>query len=325
MTGRRGRRGSKKPPTGNDLTEAATDKSKAKQTIKHRRVSSTSDSSSTPPPRPQSRRSHSIPAPGPSRPRRQRRSPSPDQPPPPPRRTYGDPKGTGPDTHGFEAIIGHISAPIPNRTPIYIVVDSAHMAVFFSRMRTVIIELLYPGSEGEPAGVINDNQFVWVCRYLTKARIDTVHFKFSGLRTEGRLPLPMEVIVPQALSDIINGIGVVIVSGGGKVLVPQPEAIPADVAIRLNNRVTHAIFTNFSILINQAISRGFIRGSTIIGTTEGTAWWALSCRNAADEAVSNGDANNVIVKSLFNEFTPRDTIYASVVQNQFNGNVPHHD
>lgn len=205
----------------------------------------------------------------------------------------------------------------------FILVNTEGMIPFFTSIYTVILNDLWPGNALVPAGTVTEAQFVNVCRYLTKARVDTVYSKVSGQRSANRIPIPSDMAIPKCLSDVLNGIGLITALNGDLRLVPQPETDPPDQNARLGNVVTHAVLASFNQLITIATNSGSIRTGTIVHTTEGTAWWTLRVVNCITQAIANG-ANLVQILSTTKDFTPRDVTMAAIVQRQNDGLVPNY-
>lgn len=146
-----------------------------------------------------------------------------------------------------------------------------------------------------------------------------VYASYLGRCPAGRIALPREFMVPKTLADLLNGIGTIVVQGGGISVCPEPEAVPADAALALNQAVTFAMLSSFSSLVEAARVRNIIRISTLTGAVKGTAWWILSARQTANPAVVANNSDSVAVFGVFKEWTPADGLMSALVQNQYNG------
>lgn len=215
----------------------------------------------------------------------------------------------------------HLSTPYPIVDDIFLVVDTAKMETFFKYVWTAIVNCIYPDSRFTTSGLISQANFVLVCRYLFKARIDQVYSSVSGRRPVQRIALSKDYLVPRCLSDLANGIGTFSAQGGALNFIPTPENDPNDQTQRLTSLVSQDIQNAFSRLVKAAERRGFITLHPIGNISAGTAWWLLSVRNSSDHSIIATDSNNVWISSTFKEWTPADAIMAAVVQRQYDGLV----
>ncbi|CAH0394707.1 unnamed protein product [Bemisia tabaci] len=168
--------------------------------------------------------------------------------------------------------------------------------------------------------MITEAQFVLVCRYLLKSRIDHVYSNVSGRRVDGRIVMPKEVYMPKALSDLINGVGFITAQGGCLKLCPKPEPNPQEAAQRLGTLVTYENLENFSLLIEACTYRNLIQSGLLSSVTLGTAWWMLSAGKIDDPStVADGDEEDVKILSCLKEFTPADAVYCALAQRQNTG------
>lgn len=203
----------------------------------------------------------------------------------------------------------------------FVIVTTEHYNSFFDSIREVLIDLVYPGQD-PPAATISAANWRIFCRYMMKSRIDTIYSSFTGIRSNGRIPMPRNVALPRALATIINSIGIVTVRQGALVVVPQPEPAPNDANAGLNNLFTATISATATNLIAAAHSRNFIGITTLVSVPEGTTYWLLTVRNiASPDDVAQGNASSIDVYSHFREFTPADALLAALVQNRFNGTI----
>lgn len=211
--------------------------------------------------------------------------------------------------------------PMANPTPIvYITVELENYNNYFASLYRSLIRVTYQGGP-LPNNLLTEANFQLVCRYLMKARVDLVYSSQSGRRAPHRVPIPRNVLIPKALSDIINAIGPIAVSLGTWIVVPQPPNEGNDQTATLLNRVTHAILEAFSNLIQTAVAFAHIRVAPIGSHSSGTAFWLLrAC--TPNNATAGGNAQRVIIRSAFRNFTPADALLAAIVQNQFNGILP---
>lgn len=227
-----------------------------------------------------------------------------------------------PSSGVLSQIASRFTAPFPVATSQYVTVDTANMASYFSSLFNALVTVIYPDSTYEPQNMITIDQFVLVCRYLTKARIDHVYSAASGRRPPSRIAIPRDFEVPKSLADVINGIGTVLINGAAFNVIPQPEADPQDPAQRLTNRVSFDILQSFAALVAAALARGFIRTGFISSVPEGTAWWLLTARTPANPTVIANDSDAANVYGVFKEWTPSDGVICAIVQRQNDGLFP---
>jgi hypothetical protein len=245
--------------------------------------------------------------------------------PQPPRRAHAPPAALNHSVETF-GLLTEMSrtrtGPAPMHDDVYIIVDSANYTGYFTSLYETVIRLVYPDFDPAAAvGVITEDNFIRVCRYLMKARCDHVFGKVSGRRPPRRIPIPSEMLVPNALAQVINGIGVVVVDSGAYPVIPQPEAINAvDANQNLDVVVTHAILRQFVNLVTAASNRGLIRTGTVSTITQGTAYWILTARDTANpDVVAPQDANHCTIYSVVKDWTPADAMLAAICLNQYPG------
>jgi hypothetical protein len=237
-------------------------------------------------------------------------------PPPPKQVIVPDHSRNAPVTFG---ILTHLSrtleGPSPVHDDVYVVVNSANFVGYFESLYETIIHLIYPDFDPAAAvGVISEENFVLVCRYLMKARCDHVYGRVTGRRPPRRIPVPSDMAVPAALALVINGIGSVVVDSGAYPVIPQPEAINAqDANANLDVLITHNILGAFTNFVKAASNRGLINAGFLSTVTEGTPYWLLSARDSTNAAIVAGqNANHCRVYAVFKEWTPSDAMLASI-------------
>lgn len=219
-------------------------------------------------------------------------------------------------------LAGCLSGPAPCHDDVHVIVNTENYIPWFHTLYETIVYLVYPDFDPvAQLNVITEANFTLVCRYLMKARVDNVYGRITGRRPPRRIPIPLDMLVPNALAIVINAIGVVTVDSGAYPVIPQPEAVNvADVNENLDVRVTHNILGAFTRLITAAANRGLIRTGFISSQPNGTAYWLLSARDSQNPAdVADGDANHCHVFAVFKEWTPSDALLASITLNQFDG------
>lgn len=116
-----------------------------------------------------------------------------------------------------------LSAPYSTLDTIYIQVDTADMGDFFSFIRNAIVEQNYLDSVDL---LISAADWIIVCRYCVKARIDQVYGSSSGRRPDGRTPIPRNLKIPKLLADVANATGTHIINNSGAALVCPLKQIP---------------------------------------------------------------------------------------------------
>lgn len=218
-------------------------------------------------------------------------------------------------------MLKNIAAPFPIHDYVEVKVLTVNYQNYFLHLYTDLLNALYPDSEEVPHGMITPDEFVLVCRYLLKARVDTIYSSITGRRPQTRIPIPRDVEVPKALSDIINGVGTFIVLNGAFLVFPSPENPPLDPLTSISSLVNFNVLTRFARLINAVKVRQIVNIGYISNVSQGTGWWLLSSRAVADPSVIAVDMNTVIIRSAFKEWTPSDAFFAAVVQNQFSGQL----
>lgn len=235
---------------------------------------------------------------------------------------HAEPEGNQRSMPGgiLAALANHFGSPFPTADTQYVEVLTDNMSGWFGTIWDSLISAIYPDGNFVEANVITRNNFILVCRYLTKARIDQVYASCSERRATGRIAIPREYEIPKCLADVINGIGLVTVLSGAFAVIPQPEAPPAEANAALVTVVSYAMLTAFSRLVKAAHARNLIRTSYISSVPEGTAWWLLTARTPADPATVAADA--VAVFSTFKEWTPADGMICGIVQRRNDGLFP---
>lgn len=211
--------------------------------------------------------------------------------------------------------------PTPVRNTLYMVLDSETLAPYFASIRTSLLNVVYNG-DVEPDNTITEAQWITVCRWLTKARCDTIYSKLAGERRAGRISLPTEFTVPKALSDIINGIGVISVAQSAIIVCPEPEPQPQEQGQQLNIICNMNMRNAFTHLVHLAEKRGFINTGRISMAAEGTAWWMIAPYDSVGQ-VAGQNTDVVRVYSFFPEFTPADVMLAAIVRRGYNGLTQH--
>lgn len=219
-------------------------------------------------------------------------------------------------------ICNRFSSPFPIADTHFVVINTADMAGWYESIWRSLVDAIYPDHRFHAAGVITQANFVLVCRYLTKSRIDHVYATTSGRRPNNRIAIPREFEVPKCFADVINGIGSILILSGSYVVIPQPEEAPQDQAQRLETLVGFQLLASFERLVKAASARGLIRTAFISSVPEGTAWWLLTARSPADPATIANGLDSVDVRAVFKEWTPADGILCAIVQRQNDGLFP---
>ena len=122
---------------------------------------------------------------------------------------------TEPDVHGephsgvLSLLASRFSSLFPVAATQYVEVLTDDMAGYFGSLWDTLLCAVYPGYNHDDTAVINQGDFVLICRYLTKSRIDQVYSACSARRPPHRIAIPRGFEVPKSLADIINGIGTV--------------------------------------------------------------------------------------------------------------------
>lgn len=211
--------------------------------------------------------------------------------------------------------------PTPLLPTTYLIVNTAHFEPFFIALRQAILFALTPGVADAPENYINEVDFVRVCRYIVKSRCDYVFGIRSGEHREGMISILEETLIPKALADITNGIGVVMIQDGAYTVCPEPEAEAAVEAERIVNLVDNRMLATFEILVSQAEKRGVIRTDKVGHEIAGTCWWTLGVITL-NNAVADGNVQSVRVTSTFTEVEDIDVVQAAVVQRNYLGLLP---
>jgi len=208
-----------------------------------------------------------------------------------------------------------LSAPYSTLDTIYVQVETAAMGDFFASIRNALIEQVYLDSVDLPANLISVADWIIVCRYMVKSRVDQVYGSLTGRRPDGRTPIPRNMKVPKILSDVANSIGTHLINQGAAMVCPQSEPNPLQAAERLNTLATNERLSAFSRLVLLAEMRGFIKTGYISSVPEGTGWWILTARTPAQQDhICAGNAGTANVFGCFPEWTPADALFAAVVQ-----------
>ncbi|CAH0388395.1 unnamed protein product [Bemisia tabaci] len=127
------------------------------------------------------------------------------------------------------------------------------MVDYFKSLHASLVSVLYPDSRMSPPGFISAANFSKVCRYVTKARIESIFASISGRGIENRIAVPRMFAVPKALSDIVNGLGLTIGQQDARALrfVPKPEDTPAERADQLQTLVMRPAFHTCRALFTE--------------------------------------------------------------------------
>ncbi|XP_051164972.1 uncharacterized protein LOC127283899 [Leptopilina boulardi] len=209
-------------------------------------------------------------------------------------------------------------------TPVSIAETQMHVVVtstwipYFRSIWISLTSVLYPDGHFHATGIINQADFVAICRNLLAARLDDVHCRFyDGIQTTRRL-VPYFSELPLSLSRILSGVEVVITHPGAITNVPQYCGDPA--ADPLPSLPAGAVL-KFAKLIQSCKRRNFIRTGRITENATGTSWWMLSAVNATTHEIADGNADSIIIRASFSEWTSVDAHYSSVLQNGSSGIV----
>lgn len=214
-----------------------------------------------------------------------------------------------------------LDAPVPIRIPLEITVDTANYAPYFRSLRTSLINALTLGETLAPEDIITEVNFVLVCRYFLKGRINHVNSLATGSRPDGRISSPHAFLMPKSLADLISKVGTFSARQGELMIIPSPEAHPAVAAEQLQVQVTAALLQQFRSLTTQCHARGFIRTARVTELPEGTGYW-FTCVHDNDGAIADGNQDAVQVRSIYPDVTPSDIMLAAIVQNQATGLTP---
>lgn len=206
--------------------------------------------------------------------------------------------------------------------PVFITVRTANLESYFGSLWHSLTTGLYPDSSFKPANIISEDDFKIVCRYFTKSRVDTVYANASGRRPADRIPVSRDFQLPKALADLINGIGTITIAGGLVTVIPGPEPAPEDASLKLSHLASFSKLKKFTTLITSCTSRGLIRSGYLSSTTEGTAWWLLTAKQADGITATTEEHVNTSVYAHFKEFTPHDVYQAAIAINGFDGVIP---
>nr|QIJ56919.1 hypothetical protein [Scaphoideus titanus-associated partiti-like virus 1] len=218
----------------------------------------------------------------------------------------------------LKLLANHFGSPFPIADTHFVVINTADVS-WYGTIWDTLLSAIYPDGNFVAANVITRNNFILVCRYLTKARIDHVYATCSGRRATGRIPIPREYEIPKCLADVINGIGAITILSGSFMVIPQSETAPPDPTQALGAVVTFDMLSAFSRLVKAGTSRNLIRGAFISSVPEGTAWWLLSARAPANLATIANNVDAATVIAVFKEWTPADGILCALVQRQNDG------
>lgn len=202
-----------------------------------------------------------------------------------------------------------------------VVVNHGNFDRFFRTVYDQIINLIYGGNNPPPT-VINETTYSKVCQYFLRARIDHVYASVTGRRPAHRIPLSRDFLLPNCVSQALNGIGAYSVISGTIRLVPSNVAYSEDTSQRLDVSVSYSALSAFEKLNGSARARGFIELSPISPVAEGSAWWLLSSLDPSDHLLPcRGDRG--VIKAPFPEWTPADALLAIIVNYRDENPIPH--
>lgn len=223
------------------------------------------------------------------------------------------------ETGVLSKLAASMSSPYPTRDILFVLVETIEYAPYFESLYLAMVDVLYPGDDLPPANMITQINFVLVCRYLMKSRIDVINARISGIRRMYRIAIPNAFPIPAALGYIINGIGTFMINSGAALICPSPEPNIQDINLNLVNLVNGNTLTQFASLVNACKSRAFVRTVYIDNVEGGTAYWYLAAINGTTNLLAQGNATTAYVQSTFVEFTPRDAVLACIAQNRQDG------
>lgn len=204
--------------------------------------------------------------------------------------------------------------PVPILPTAAIRIDSDAMRRWFRSIRQDLIRCLYPDMWFRDIGLINEENFVLVCRYLVLARCDYVYQRFTGNLLEDSVHFPTELRMPNSLAAAVNGIGVVVVQGCALTVTPQREQAIGWIP---NNLPT--LFQTFTFLVRSAEQRGFITTSYMNTEITGNPWWLIGATTAGDVNVAANAIDDVNLRSQIFDATPKDYALAGIIQRGFDG------
>lgn len=213
--------------------------------------------------------------------------------------------------------------PMPCGARFYRKVFANELDLWFSLVRESIVTRMFPSGAFNEATIISAENWLHVCRYLFRARIDHVYSTVSGQRPEDRVPLPGAYRVPKSISDVINCYGVKVIGCNSIRVVPRPERPPEDRAHRIASRVNHRILDQFSQFVENASQRGFINVSELSRNVQGTAAWLITTRDFNSiSTIATYETKIIQAWASFSEWTPADGLHAIIMCNRFDGLVP---
>lgn len=237
------------------------------------------------------------------------------------------PASSGPPVHGppekhlndvVKTLGLTVSRPTPVAPTLGIYINTLDMLPFITDMYNTLFDLLFPGHEHN-VRVIDEEDFVLTTRRLIQSRIYYVQALEIGNRP-GLMQSPLfHATLPKCLVDLLDGIGAVTIMDGRYNILP--DSPPADnVVPNLEALVTADMLKQYSRFIMSLSMRGLIRTAIPTAQSTGKYWWLLGATTA--NAVCDGNADQVIVRSAFHECTVEDYLYAAIVQRRNTGEIP---
>lgn len=214
------------------------------------------------------------------------------------------------------------NGPTPLHQNVYRMCLNSEMDIIAKAVYCEALNVLYPDLQYDHAGIISEDHFICVVRYLFRARIDFVYGNVSGRRVEHRIALPNGFILPKAIADCINVYGTITIHSHSLLVIPKPPVWEEDATTRIYSIVTHVMLDKFSRFVSLCSQRCVFNTSIISRVNNGTAAWLLTVRETMNRmTIGIETSHNVQVWSQFPEWTPADGIMAALIMNRCNGYI----
>lgn len=213
-----------------------------------------------------------------------------------------------------------LPSPMPIQEMVYVDVHLDGYSPFWRSIYRSMARRLYMTSADFGIVPITEADFLRVCRYLLRARIDEVFARGSGSRPRTRAPLVGDIQVPRSVAEPINNVGMYVSHVGTVIVLPRNAPVSEDAAAAMRETSIDAItLSHFNLFVRQLQETVPMNTDSISRVVDGTGYWLMSV-HALDGTPATGSTHTVVARSRFHNFTPADAMLASLVQRGFDGN-----
>lgn len=212
----------------------------------------------------------------------------------------------------------HPYARIYSATPLTLNIDG--FTPFFDAMYNYFCKMLAANPVGFNRRITNVD-FVRVCRFLLKGRLDNILREYGRQNPDNRIIITDTFLMPKCLAEVLNGLGGVLVNSKALTIYPIMAAEIVQMDRRIHRMVTHEMQEEYITFVYQLEAAGITKATPMTHVKDGTRWWATTVRDNAN-AIANGNNQVVRVFTQVTEATPSDMLIAAIVQHGMEATFP---